>query len=92
MHSDASIRDPNRAIELAERAAELTNYQNAGALDTLAAAYAAAGQFPKAVETAQKALELARAQQKKQLIEKIQRRLSLYKYSKPCVEFPQEDE
>jgi len=87
-HPDPNHRDPNQSIELAERAAELTSYKNANALDVLAAAYAAAGRFPKAVETAEKALELAQSSQKEQLIEKIQSHLSLYKDSKPYIEPP----
>ncbi len=85
-HPDPNHRDPNQAIELAEHAAELTSYKNATVLDVLAAAYASAGRFPKAVETAQKALDLAQSRQKKRLTEKIQNHLSLYKASKPYIE------
>ncbi len=53
------VEDRSEAIGLAERAAELTNYKDASVLDTLAAAYASAGEFNKAVETAQRAIEVA---------------------------------
>jgi len=80
------IRDSAEAIELAERAAKLTSYNDAAVLDTLAAAFASAGQFSKAIETAEKALQSAEAMQKNQLTEQIQNRLLLYKASKPYVE------
>ena len=82
-HPDPKLRDANQAIEFAERAAELTRYQNAAVLDTLAAAYAAAGQFDRAVTTAQTALELASAAQNEQLANHIRKQLELYKQAKP---------
>lgn len=54
---DADIRDSDRAIELAEQACRATNFHNPQYLDTLAAAHAAAGQFAKAAETAEKAIK-----------------------------------
>ena len=47
------IRDGPAAVELAERADNLSGGKNATVLDILAAAYAEAGRFPEAVETAQ---------------------------------------
>ena len=83
----SKFHDPTQAIELAERACKLTNYQQPGLLDTLAVAYSAAGEFPKAVATAEKALELARSSRQEQFAEQIQIRLKLYKagqsYSEP---------
>ena len=58
-HPDAEVRDAAEAIELAERAAARTDHRYANILDTLAAAYAAAGRFDEAVATAQRAVELA---------------------------------
>ncbi len=55
--SDENVRNGMRAIELAEKAARITRHQNAGVLDTLAASYAAAGNFDKAVATISKAIE-----------------------------------
>ncbi|HEY7327121.1 MAG TPA: tetratricopeptide repeat protein [Gemmataceae bacterium] len=52
-------RDPEKAIDFARRACELTQGQIAGFLDTLAAAYAAAGKFAEAVEQQRRALERA---------------------------------
>ncbi len=71
---------------MALRACELTEYGRADFLDTLAAAYAAAGNFPEAVKTAEKALELAESLKHKGLTEQIQNHLLLYKASQPYVE------
>ena len=54
--ADASLRSPAEAVRLAERAAELTSRQDASTLDVLAAAYAAAGDFARAVAVADEAL------------------------------------
>jgi hypothetical protein len=54
-----NLRNGKRAVELAQRACELTKFKNARFLDTLAAAYAEAGDFARAVQWAQTALELA---------------------------------
>ena len=48
-----------RAIDHATRACELTKWKCSAYLDTLAAAYAEAGNFDEAVEFQQKAVELA---------------------------------
>ena len=46
--SDASIRDGNRAIELAKQAVQLSGGKDADYLRTLAAAYAETGRFAEA--------------------------------------------
>jgi tetratricopeptide (TPR) repeat protein len=53
-----SIRDSGEAVQLAERAADLVEWRDPAALDVLAAAYAAAGRFDRAVATADTALGL----------------------------------
>ena len=50
------LRDPGSAIRLAERTAELTGRRDGPVLDVLAAAYAAAGDYDRAVTTAEAAL------------------------------------
>lgn len=50
-----SIRNGASAVQLAERACELTHYQVAVMIETLGAAYAEAGRFPEATFMAQKA-------------------------------------
>ncbi len=61
---NASIRQGNRAIEAAERACELTKGADWSSCVALAAAYAEAGKFANAVETAKKAAQLAPEEQR----------------------------
>ena len=81
-----SLRDPNEAILLATRGCELTKYQNADSLDTLAVAYASAGKFNEAVYYAKEALSLAKFSSQKILVEKIQGHLSLFQQGQACSE------
>jgi len=80
---DVKLRSPVDAVKFAERACELTNYKQPGVMDTLAVAYAAAGRFAEAVETAEKALEFALSAGEKDLADEIQERLQLYKAGQP---------
>jgi len=82
-HPDPKARDANRAIELAERAAELTKHQSPEVLGTLAEAYAAAGRFDRAVTAAQAALALASAARNDKLANHLRERLELYRQAKP---------
>ena len=59
--ADASLRDGPEAVRFAERACQLTRFEQAQMVGTLAAAYAEAGRFEEAVTTARKAIELANA-------------------------------
>ena len=54
-HPDAAARNPDEAIALASRAAELSGRKDASVLDSLAAAYASAGRFQEAVASAEAA-------------------------------------
>lgn len=54
------LRDGKRAVELATRAAELTEFNAPHILSTLAAAYAETGDFDKAIEWSQKAIDLSK--------------------------------
>ena len=54
-HPDADVRDSGEAVDLATRASELTGRRDPTILETLAEAYAAAGQFEEAVRTAEEA-------------------------------------
>jgi tetratricopeptide (TPR) repeat protein/MFS family permease len=83
---EISIQEANRAIELAERACELTGYKEPAMLDTLAAAFAVAGRFDDAVTTAQQAIDVAKASGQEDLCGEIQRRLELYKAGQPYTE------
>ena len=85
-HKDAKYRNPEEAIQLAERACKLTNYEKPALLNTLATAYAAADRFSEAVATAEKALELAKSSKQEELVEQIIDHLSLYKTGQPYIE------
>ncbi len=73
-----SIRDVNKAAELARRACELTGYKEAAILDTMAITYAAAGEFDDAVMRAKQAVELAKATGQDKLAGDIEKRIKLY--------------
>ena len=83
---DPDISNPQEAIQLGKKVCELTEYKKPMLLDTLAAAYAAAGRFELAVETAEKALELAQLSQQKELTATIQNHLQLFKAGRPYIE------
>jgi tetratricopeptide (TPR) repeat protein len=81
-HSDPNVQDASRAVDFAERAAKLTEYRNVSVLDTLATAYAAAGQFDKAVDTIETAIVLASAANADNRVGHLRRRLGLYRQGK----------
>ena len=85
---DVRFSNPADAVKLARKACVLTNYKDAESLDTLAAAYAAAGRFKEAIETAEKAIEVAVSAGRKDLAAEIQGRLELYRAGKPYIEKP----
>ena len=88
--TDPKQRKPKEAVKLAERAAQLTDHGKPKILDTLAAAYAAAGQFDRAVETAQMAVDLALAANDQALAAKIDKRKHLYQQETPYSPRPHE--
>jgi tetratricopeptide (TPR) repeat protein len=79
----ASLRNGNKAVELAQRANQLTGDGNPVVLGTLAAAYAEAGRFPEAVETAQRALQLAGTQSNTALADDLRSQMKLYQAGLP---------
>jgi len=81
-HPNARFRDPSQAVRLAERASRVTQRRDAAVLDVLAAAYAVAGQFDRAVAAARAALAVLPASQS-ELAASIQRRLDLYTTGRP---------
>jgi tetratricopeptide (TPR) repeat protein len=83
---DGTVRNPHEAITLAERAVTDLGNQNASALDVLAAAFAAAGEFPRAIVTARRALELLKTEGDPGLVAAVEERLSLYEQRRPYVE------
>jgi tetratricopeptide (TPR) repeat protein len=81
--SDASLRNGSRAIQFARQADQLSGGANALVLRTLAAAYAEAGQFGKAIESAQTGLQLARSQGDDSLATELQQQIALYELGLP---------
>jgi hypothetical protein len=55
-------------------------------VDALAAAYAVAGRFTEAIETAEKAINLAESTGRKDLAGEIRKRLRLYQAGRPYFE------
>jgi tetratricopeptide (TPR) repeat protein/mono/diheme cytochrome c family protein len=75
-----SPRDISEAVDAAGRAARLTGPRDARTLDVLAAAYAAAGEFDRALDAAAAALRLLPAEP---LASEIRQRLDLYRQRRP---------
>jgi len=78
--SDSKYRDGNKAVADAKRACELSSWKNADDLGTLAAAYAEAGDFGKAIEYQEMALPLYKDERAS---EADRERLELYRNRKP---------
>ena len=81
--SNASLRNGARAIQLATQADQLSGGTNALVLRTLAAAYAEAGQFGKAIESARSAMQLGRSQGDDSLVTELQQQIALYELGLP---------
>jgi TPR repeat protein len=62
---NSAVRDGANAVIFAEKAVAATNRKTPAELDTLAAAYAVAGQFEKAVSTEQEAIALVQTEAEK---------------------------
>jgi len=80
---DASVRDGKAAVNLAQRAAQLSGEPPANVLDTLAAAYAENRQFADAIATAERALAQARDEGQTELTQQLELRLDLYRHGQP---------
>jgi Flp pilus assembly protein TadD len=74
-----SLRNGAKAVELARQASLLTGGENPVVLHTLAAAFAEAGRYSEAAETAQHALRLAQAQSNTALAAALESELKLYR-------------
>ena len=73
------IRNGKKAVELALRACELSEWKNPGYLDTLAASYARVGNFVSATKWQEKALQIFEEGKKAE----AQKRLNLYREHRP---------
>ena len=85
---EAAARNGAEAVELAQRAVQVSGGKDPAVLDTLAAAYAEAGRFAEAVETLRQALALATEQNAQPLIEGLKARMALYAAKTPFRETP----
>ncbi len=77
------MQNDGDAVNFAEKACRLTGYAQYSLIDTLAAAYAANGDFKNAIKTAEKAIDLARPSADETDIQQMQDQLELYKANKP---------
>ena len=89
---DGSVRNGQEAEELARRAAAIHHGRDARSLDILAAALAERGEFSNAIETAERALSIARADTGTTLAEDIVYRLGRYRSGTPYRESPVSDD
>jgi tetratricopeptide (TPR) repeat protein len=75
--------DGAAAVKLATEASKSTGGNNPIILRTLAAAYAGAGEYPKAIEIAQTALGLAQARSSNGLVVALNKDIKLYRAGQP---------
>ncbi len=80
---DPKLRNGPEAVRLAERACQLTDYQEPLIVGTLAAAYAEAGRFSDAVAAGEKARALSEAAGDKDLSKRNAELLALYRAGLP---------
>ncbi len=78
-HPDGQYRNGVEAVQLAGRACELTGYGQPIFIGTLAAAYAEAGEYEKAVETGEQACKLAASLGQTNLVEKNRELVGRYR-------------
>ncbi len=83
---DASLRNGAKAVALARQAGQSKGDGDAVILRTLAAACAETGQFPEAIRTVRRALQLAAEQKNDALASALQKELELYLMGKPLRE------
>lgn len=81
-----SDRDPAGAVRWAEVACKATKNENFEMIDTLAAAYAAAGRFDDAVKSQKEAIRLATAAGMTDVLPRYEERLKLFESGKPFIE------
>jgi Flp pilus assembly protein TadD len=81
-YPDDAMRDGRAAMRIAEQSCAATGYQDPILLATLAAAYAEAGQFDRAVQTIDQAR--ARAADAQSPIPELDRQRALYAAGRPC--------
>ena len=84
-HPRRDLRNPTEAVRLAERLAGQFSFQEPRSLDLFGAAYAAAGDYPNAIQAAERAAALAGSGGRADLEAAIRQRLALYRAGRPYV-------
>jgi tetratricopeptide (TPR) repeat protein len=82
-HPDVTVRNGPEAVRLAEHACAVAIHRNPELLDTLAAAYAETGRFPKAISAAQEALALARTTGNEAAVGRAENLLECFQSGRP---------
>jgi protein O-mannosyl-transferase len=80
---DPSRRNGERAVKLASSVAQGPGRGNPTVLRTLAVAYAETGRFSEAIETAQQAIEIAKATGNDGLAADLERNIAAYRLNQP---------
>jgi tetratricopeptide (TPR) repeat protein len=80
---EARVRNPHRAIALAQKCCGLNRWTNAYSIDTLAAAYAAKGDFGQAVRYQQLAMQALNKSERAEQLTAMEDRLKLYSNHQP---------
>lgn len=80
---DPGLRNGAEAVELAERALELTGENDAFLLDTLAMAYAEQNRFPQALAAIERAIALEQGMGDSNSVSELQGRMSRYQKGEP---------
>ncbi|ADB16881.1 TPR repeat-containing protein [Pirellula staleyi DSM 6068] len=86
---DDSVRNSKRSIELGMKACELTKFEKAHILSTLAAGYAEAGDWENAIKWSTKAVEAGDGDEVK---DQLKEELEFYKQKKPWREMQETEE
>ena len=85
-HADPTVRDPDEALEIAQRINEATGDKVPNILDTLGVALAAKGNFEGAIHTTTKAVKIAQETNQDELVTQLERRLASYREGTPFFE------
>ncbi|MGB9476138.1 MAG: tetratricopeptide repeat protein [Candidatus Udaeobacter sp.] len=84
---DDSLRDGNKAVQLASEALRISGRRIPILFRTLAAAYAEVGDYSKAIEIAQEGMDLANSQGSPGLVAELQGNIALYQTQQPLRDF-----
>jgi tetratricopeptide (TPR) repeat protein len=85
-----AVRDGRKAVELAKKACHASDYKHAPTIDTLAAAYAEAGEWSDAVKWQEEALRMAEKSHPDD-VKGMRERVALFKEKKAYREEPKRE-